>query len=87
MEPEHIRQIVDRLQESVGVDVGVGPPDDTVGALDLLLGRVGVRVAVVVLAEGVLVISTYRLVHKIGPLFKLQTDKLTSASMHSLHTV
>ena len=47
-------QVVDGLDEAIGVHVGVGSPHDSVGALDLLLGRVGVRVAVVVLAEGVL---------------------------------
>ena len=53
-EPEGVRDVVDGLDDAVGVHVAVGTADHTVGRLDLGLGAVRRLVAVVVLANIVL---------------------------------
>merc|ERR1719411_966541 len=53
-ESHGVGDVVDRLDNAVGVDVAVAAPCDTVSSLHLLLDRVGVAVAVVVLTEIVL---------------------------------
>jgi hypothetical protein len=51
-----VSDVVDALEESVGIDVAVGTASDTVRGVDLLLGRVDVLVAVVEGAEFVLAV-------------------------------
>ena len=53
-ESKSIRNVVGGLDDSVGIDVRVGSPDNAVGSLDLALGRVLVAVAIVVLANLIL---------------------------------
>merc|ERR1719234_3001054 len=53
-EAHGVGDVVDRLDDAVCIDVAVAAPCHAVGCLHLLLDRVGVAVAVVVLAEVVL---------------------------------
>merc|ERR1712119_123969 len=53
-ESHGVGDVVDRLDDAIGVNVAVAAPCDTVSSLHLLLDRVGVAVAVVVLTEIVL---------------------------------
>ena len=53
-ETHGVRDVVDSLDETVGVHIAVTPSGDTVGGLHFLLDRVRVAVTVVVLADVVL---------------------------------
>ena len=53
-EAHQVGDVVDGLDEAVGIDVAVAAASDTVGGLDLLLGLVGGGEAVVVLTGIVL---------------------------------
>merc|ERR1711953_1360896 len=53
-EAHGVGDVVDCLDDAIGVDVAVAAPGDTISSLHLLLDRVGVAVAVVVLTEVVL---------------------------------
>ena len=53
-ETHGVRDVVNSLYETVGVNVAVASPGDAVGGLNLLLGLGGVRESVVVLADVIL---------------------------------
>ena len=76
-------QVVDCLDESIGIDVGVGPPDDPVGTLHLLLGRVGIRVAVVVLAKGVLEKESYEISTRYSKFLSIQLTSIPNCRVNS----
>ncbi len=58
-EPVLVRHVVDRLQDVVGVDVAVGAGDHAVRSLDLVLGRVGIGVTIVVITSHILKLLYY----------------------------
>ena len=53
-EAEGVSDVVDSLDDAVGVDIAVGAPGDAISRLDLLLDRVLITVAVAVLADVIL---------------------------------